>query len=191
MVILRLLKQLLKQHADVNIQNKNGWTSLMIACQNGHTKIVEQLLKEHANVNIQNKEELLDSCVKGDLATVIMKSLDMDALIQAGADVNKQESHLGLTPLSFAISGSKSFSITESLLMYGAHPNVIADNSTPLDIAIVINEKALVVEQLLKEDADINIQNKKGVTALMIASANGHTQVIELLAKVLETLMFE
>ena len=38
-----------------------------------------------------------------------------------------------------------------------------------------------VVEQLFKEYADVNIQNKKRVTALMIASASRNTQVVELL----------
>ena len=66
-----------------------------------------------------DQRELLDSCVKGDLGAVIMKTLDspdtplvfgltplmvasscghvdiVDALIQAGADVNKEESHWG------------------------------------------------------------------------------------------------
>ena len=48
----QVIEQLLKEHADVNVQNKNGWTALMIASQNGHTHVVEQLLKEHADVNI-------------------------------------------------------------------------------------------------------------------------------------------
>ena len=32
----------------------------------------------------------------------------VDALIQAGADINKQESYWGFTPLCFAVRGSKS-----------------------------------------------------------------------------------
>ena len=71
----------------------------------------------------------------------------VDVLIQAGADVNKQESHLGLTPLFFSVRGSKSSSITVTLLMYGASPNVIANNSTPLDVAITI--KAETISELL------------------------------------------
>ena len=78
---------------------------------------------------------LLDSFVKGDLGTVIIKTLDyspdtplildltplmlvssrehvdiVDGLIQAGPNVNKQESHFWFTPLFFAVKGSKSFS---------------------------------------------------------------------------------
>ena len=49
------IEQLLKEHADVNFQNKEGVTALMTASQNGHTKVIGQLLKEDADVDIQNK----------------------------------------------------------------------------------------------------------------------------------------
>ena len=179
---------LLQSHADPHIIAYNGATALSLAAYNGNRDLVNMLLDkaepttdeiEKAVVTscygghptlitfLSNKlphltndqRELLDSCVKGDLATVVMKTLGspdtplvigltplmvvsscghvdiVDVLIQAGADANKQESHLGLTPLFFAVRGSKLSSIIETLLMYGAHPNVIADNSTPLDVA--------------------------------------------------------
>ena len=250
----QVIEQLLKEDANVNIQNKKRVTALTIASANGHTQVVELLAKELVDIDVQmddgntalmlacyyghlevaecllhsyadphiiaynettafslaaysgnrdlvnmlldkaepttdeiekavvlscygghptlttflsnklphltnDQRELLDSCVKGDLATVITKTLDspdtplvlgltplvvasscghidiVDALIQTGADVNKQESHLGLTSLFFAVRGSKSSSIVETLLTYGAHPNVIAYNSTPLNVA--------------------------------------------------------
>ena len=138
--------------------------ALVLSCYGGHPTITTFFLNKLPHLT-DDQRELLGSCVKGDLATVVMKSLDspdtplvlgltplmvasscghvviVDALIQAGADVNKQESHLGLTPLFFAVRGSKSFSIIETLLTYGAHPNVIADNSTPLDVA---NEETII-----------------------------------------------
>ena len=45
----------------------------------------------------------------------------VNSLIQAGSDVNKQGSHFRLAPLFFAVRGSKSSSIIDALLMYGAH----------------------------------------------------------------------
>ena len=140
--------------------------AIVLSCYGGHPSLFTFLSSKHPHLT-NNQRELLDSCVKGDLGAVVMKTLDspdtplvlgltplmvasscghidiVDALIQAGADVNKQESYWGLTPLFFVVRGGKSFSITETFLMYGAHPNVIADNSTPLDIAIVINEEAI------------------------------------------------
>ena len=293
-----VIEVLLKEHADLNIQNNEGWTALMLASQNDHIEVVEQLLKDDADVNIQNKEgvtalmlasenghtqvveailkelvdidvkirgngytalmlasikghievadcllqsfadphiiayngltafslaafngnrdlvnmfldkaepttdeiekaviascygghptlitflsnklthltvdqkELLDSCVKGDVDAVVWRTLDspdpdtalvlgvtplmvasscghadiVDVLLQTGADVNKQESAFGFTPLFFAVQGSKSSLITETLLMYGAYPNIIAESNTPLDIAIDIKEETI------------------------------------------------
>ena len=127
--------------------------AVVMSCYGGHPTLITFLSNKHPHLTNAQKE-LLDSCVKGDLGAVIMKTLDspdtplvlgltplmvasscghvdiVDALIQTGANVNKQESHFGFTPLFFAVRGNKSFSITETLLMYGAHPNVIAHNST-------------------------------------------------------------
>ena len=140
--------------------------AVVMSCYGGHPTLITFLSNKLPHLT-NDQRELLDSCVKGDLGTVIMKTLDspdtplvlgltplmiastcghvdiVDALIQAGADVNKQESYWGLTPLFFAVRGGKSSSITETFLMYGAHPNVIADNSTPLDIVIAINEETI------------------------------------------------
>ena len=42
---------LLKADADVNIQTKNEWTSLMLVSQNGHTQVVELLVKELVDID--------------------------------------------------------------------------------------------------------------------------------------------
>ena len=48
---------LLKNHANVNIQNDDGFTALMIAClAKRGSKMVEILLHHGANPNIQNKD---------------------------------------------------------------------------------------------------------------------------------------
>ena len=142
--------------------------AVITSCYGGHPSLITILSNKLAHLTVYQKE-LLDSCVKGDVDAVVWKTLDssdpdtplvlgltplmvasscghvdiVDVLIQAGANVNKQESHFGFTPLFFAVQGSKSSLITETLLMYGAHPNIIADNNTPLDIAIDIKEEAI------------------------------------------------
>ena len=140
--------------------------AIVTSCYGGHPTLITFLSIKLPHLT-NDQRELLDSCVKGDLGAVIMKTLDspdtplvlgltplmvasscghvdiVDALIQAGADVNKQESHFWLTPLFFAVRGSKSSSIVGTLLMYDAHPNVIVYNSTPLDVAIDIKKEAI------------------------------------------------
>ena len=133
------------------------------SCLGGHSTLITFFSNKLPHLT-NDQRELLDSCVKGDLGTVIMKTLDspdsplvlgltplmvasscghvdiVDALIQIGADVNKQESYWGFTPLFFAIRGSKSASITETLLKNGANPDVIAEQRTLLDVANEINQ---------------------------------------------------
>ena len=142
--------------------------AVVTSCYGGHSTLITFLSNKLPYLT-SDQREILDSCVKGDLATVVMKTLGspdtplvlgltplmvasscghvdiVDALIQAGADVNKQESHLGFTPLFFAVSGSKSSLITGTLLMYGAHPNAIGDNITPLDVANDETIKELII----------------------------------------------
>ena len=58
----------------------------------------------------------------------------VNALIQAGADVNK-DGYRGLTPLFFGVVGGKSSSIVETLLKNSANPNIIVNKKTALDDA--------------------------------------------------------
>ena len=51
----QVVELLLKEHADINTQNENGWTALVVASFNGHHQVAELLLKEHAEINTQNE----------------------------------------------------------------------------------------------------------------------------------------
>ena len=159
--------------------------AVVTSCYGGHPTLITFLSNKLPYLT-NDQRELLDSCVKGDLGAVIMKILGspdtplvlgltplmvasscghgdiVDALTQAGADVNKQENHLGLTPLFFAVRSSKSSLITEILLMCGAHPNAIADNTTPLDVAIFIKAET-IIELLIscRGQTILELQGKK------------------------------
>ena len=52
----QVVKLLLNEKGDLNIQNNNGWTALMIASQNGHQQVVELLLNEKADPKIQHDD---------------------------------------------------------------------------------------------------------------------------------------
>ena len=139
------------------------------------------------------QRELLDSCINGVLHTVVWKALDspdtplvcdvtplmvasscghvdiVDALIQAGADVNKQESYWGLTPLYFAISGGQSTLIVEMLLKNDANPNVIVNNETPLNVANK-TEQETIIELLIKDGGKTASQASNETTNIPTSS---------------------
>jgi ankyrin repeat protein len=68
------------------------------------------------------------------------------------------------------------------LLDKGANVNVKENRNgaTPLIVAAFEGNKE-VIEQLLAKGADIDAKDNEGNTALSLASARGHTAVVELL----------
>ena len=91
------VKRLIEAEADVNAQDNNGFTVLMLASANGHIDVAQLLIEEGADVNAQDKigaTALIVASRRGQ--TYIVK-----LLIEAGADVNAQTNDGG-TALMFA-----------------------------------------------------------------------------------------
>ena len=174
---IEVVKLLLKENADVNIQDKNGVTALMLASLNGHTHVVELLLKENADVNIKNKQGMTAL----NLASLKGHTHVVELLLKKNANVNIQDKH-GVTALMLA-SLKGHTQIVELLLKENADVNIQKKDRLTALVGASENGHVQVVELLIKNNADVNIQKDDGWTALMVASQNGHTQVVELLLK--------
>ena len=140
------------KHSDLNIQNNNGDTALIIASKwslHGH---VELLIKNGANVNIQNKN--------GDTAlNVVFQKKNwfrkkssvhciIRCLVQANVDINKQNEE---------------------------------GNTILMDIACNGDYYYKTILFLIKEGADIDIENNDGETALTLAKNNRQWEAVMLL----------
>ena len=194
---------------DINYQNEEGNTALMLASEGGHYHVVKLLLlNKDLNINIQHNDgwtALMGACLTGQHQVV-------ELLLSKDPNINIQNND-GWTALMFGsryghyqvvkllLSKDQDINIQNnigwtSLMLashYGHHQVVKLLLSKDPDINIQNNEgvSALifasdnghhqVVELLLSKDPDINIQNNDGVTALIFASDNGHHQVVELL----------
>lgn len=181
---------------DKNILSADWWK----------TATLEQLkeeIKNGANVNAKGRDKAgINS--DGDLRTNVTPlmfalkygnpSLEtVQALIDAGADVNAKEGVIGISVLMYAVDNITDLEIIEEILKRGA--NIEAkdrDGLTPLIRAAEQNANPAVIEVLLKHGADINakysFKNNDGDmvtdnTVLMPAAHNQNTQIIETLIK--------
>jgi uncharacterized protein len=112
---LQKLKACLASGADVNAQNGEGWTALMIATVKGYKEVLQTLLaQERTNVNARTHQgwtALRFAVSMGDSETVRI-------LLDAGAEVNAPD-HDGWTALMQA-AGEGNLECLEILLAEGA-----------------------------------------------------------------------
>ncbi|OXU24019.1 hypothetical protein TSAR_012214 [Trichomalopsis sarcophagae] len=178
---------LLKTRIDVNLTMNNGSTALHCAMtdlvdSSKRMSIVRSLVESGAQINIQNK--------MGETALYLASkrnNIDLaNYLISKGADVNCK-TRTELTAMFAAIKHCN-LKMMRLLIKNGARVNVInnaGDNLLHYALKNVDKgEKRLdLVKLLLKNDLDINAENRKRRTALFIALRVGDEDLLNLLLK--------
>ncbi len=133
------VRLLLDQNADVNVQDKYGFTPLFRAIVRDHETIVRLLLDKGANVNGQNccdgRTELSTAALRGKEAIVRL-------LLDKGTNVNGQDRD-GQIPLHWAALRGKEI-IVRLLLNKGADVNAQSKwGYTPFDSAVAQDNEAI------------------------------------------------
>mmetsp|Transcript_27152 Transcript_27152/g.56530 ORF Transcript_27152/g.56530 Transcript_27152/m.56530 type:complete len:949 (-) Transcript_27152:246-3092(-) len=184
---LDVVKLLLKEGADVNAKDKDGITALMEASIMGHVKVVDFLMKEGAEVDAPaNSGVTALWLASGEGRADVMK-----ALLKKDADANNARSD-NISALMTASVGGHAEAV-KLLLDNGADPRYAdGEGVTPLMNAAE-NGTASVLKLLAESDAAqrdeetkgryVDVVSDTGFTALIIASAHGHTGAIEYLLK--------
>ena len=98
--------------ADVNAENKDGWTPLRFAAaRSKDAAVVAALVEAGADVNAEDEHGRtpLRLAARSNGAAVVV------ALVEAGADVNMKYKH-GRTPLHYAAAESKDASVVEDIV---------------------------------------------------------------------------
>ena len=134
--------------ANIDKQDENGVTALMLASDNGYVDIIELLLANGANVNIQDNNGntvFLRAALRGQTAIA-------DFWFKRGANINSTN-YKGQTALIYAVHNEQ-IDMIRFLLENGANPNIRdIHGDTALKIAT------------WKEDTDIvNLLKSKGAT---------------------------
>ena len=182
---LAVVNALLAAGANVNHQDKNGYTALMSASDNGNLAVVNDLLAAGANVNHQDENgntALMSASLNGNLAVV-------NALLANKANVDHQNNKLISALMRASRRGH--LDVVKKLLDSGANVDLQdADGKTALMWASEEGHLE-IVKNLLAYGAVPDQVAKKGWTALMYASMNGHLDVIKTLMHDGANMLFE
>jgi len=174
--------RLIAQGADIDTQNRAGFTPLFLAVMRGNVEMVKLLVEKGARFDVavrdrmaaihlavaQGKREIVEVFVShgADISTlhraVFMGELDrVRNLVEQGVDINVKD-ELGMTPLFWAIS-LRQVKVAELLIAQGADVNAETKmNQTPLYIAAIRGSRE-VMEMLIANGAE--------VTSRILASA--------------------
>jgi len=191
------VKQLIADGEDVNATTGSGVSALLVAAARGHRDIAEYLIAQGADVDaavteaFEKEGRTVYPGVTPLFAALGNKHPEIGRmLIQNGADVNKNDIN-GTTPLIVAAAQNDP-KIVAALIQKGAEVNAATTNTyvyegrtidagaTPL-IAALANNRLESAKLLMDKDADVTHRNECNVGGLMIAAADGQTDIVRLL----------
>jgi len=176
--LYEIIEKLIDKNSKIDPINNNRVTPLLLAARTGGSRIVELLLKYGANVNHCDKTystPLIHASSKGNIDK-------MKLLLKYGANINHTNMN-GDTALTLSCHHSSSIKV--ETLVQDKNINVNMSNNfknTPLMLACNNNKiTENCIKLLLDKNADINVQNLAGDTALILASIRMRPKFVKLL----------
>lgn len=104
----------------------------------------------------------------------------LDPLVKTGADINGYDKR-GFTPLILAAYNGQAAAV-EALLQRGADPcKPDAGQANTAQMGVAFKGDDAIAARLLQEKCDVNVRNKAGQTALMMAALFRREKQIDLL----------
>ena len=195
------IRKLLDMTTDINARNDDGKTALMIASEFNDAEVVSAIIEAHAELDLQdnNGETALMSAVRNDNdAENILK-----VLIKARPNLqlrnNNDHRAVDIAKIKSSLKGSHAL-----VLILNQHFLKLCKSGTPEEISEYVNSGVNVnihsaktlsaplmfavqyntseaVRILLDTDADINAQDSRGYTALILAAAYRDEEILTLL----------
>ena len=180
---VELIEWLLKEGADPNAVNRNGWTALMEAAELENTdgEIIAMLIEAGAKVNArcaEGKTALMCALMWAQPATIRQ-------LLDLGADVRMKDED-GSTALMLAAEES-SVEVVAMLVEAGAKVDATNAEGKSALMWAAGSARPAAVRLLLDQGADVRMKDKAGSTVLMIA-AQGYSEEsrVEVVAMLVE-----
>lgn len=165
-----------KLKVNLNEQDGNGRTALMIACRNGQSKIVDFLCQAGANCDIKDKEGLaaVHHCVYGvKLNGTGVSSACVRALHKSGAEIDRKTAE-GITALHLAVQQQLP-DICSALKDCGADVNKFSTegyNAIHYGVVSTLSKERAIdnIKILMRLGIDVNVKHPEtGSTPLHVA----------------------
>jgi ankyrin repeat protein len=176
---LAVVQHMVQKKCNLDIPSRNGNTAIKVACEFGFLEVAQELVKGGAELNIPDSKgdtAVIMACRSGYilLAREILDHKNGVALV----NVVNAEGKAGIHEA--CIRGKAG--IVELLLEKQADVNLVISSTgaTPLLVAVADGHLA-VVQVLVKGKADLNIQSKKGNSALMVAAKKEKVDILKYL----------
>jgi len=181
--------------------NEHRRTALILACKEGHLKVVEHLLKEGASItalDVTNKSALSWACQFGHLTVVkaLLKAVpdiadDSDKsavpllLAEKSLEIINSSDDKGKTPLAWSVDVNR-LDMVNFLVQKGARsdtPNPTGLKMTTLHVVSQDGRTEILEVLLPAKDSplDLDIQDAYGNTPLHLACEKGHKDNVRLL----------
>jgi ankyrin repeat protein len=171
----------------IDTTDKSGRTLLMLACQQGDLEIVKVLVQHGANTSsatLAGKTPVSIAISAGHFP-VIQFLLDNDpSLIQSTDTSGTTLLMLAAETAGICFKKGYSTSIIDYLIKKGLDINAQDKHGhTALDRLMMTSGHYEAAQVLIKNGAKIidKVEKKHGMTTLMMAALNGHTEVVKLL----------
>ncbi|WP_155593837.1 ankyrin repeat domain-containing protein [Lysinibacillus cavernae] len=178
---MNALQKVIDQKVDINAQDSNKRTALMIATYNHDTKAAKLLIDAGADVNIQDSMQNTPFLYAGAEGLLAILKLT----IQAGADPSIPNRYGGTALIPASEHGH--IEVIEELL---TTTNIDVDHVnhlgwTALMEAIVLNNgnptQQTAIQLLIEHGADVNIPDNNNVTPLQHAKQRGFKEIEQIL----------
>ncbi len=171
----RKVQKALNKGVNVNMQDKNGETSLMYALRTGRIKLFQTLLRHFPNVRLQNKkgQNILFVAMEENFPEFILPIVQVNPCVL-------QDNFNGDTPITYAV---KKNNIRSVQMLIHAHADVNKPDSngiTPL-MQAALNKNQKIVKSLLNAGADICAQNSNGETVINLMHQTNNREMSDYL----------
>ena len=198
---LDIVNLLIDHHTDLNVCNNVNETPLHMAAKVGHFEIVRKLIQKRASFDSRNNQCLTPAQVaikenQTKIAKFFIESYDprrvlRSAVVKENAPMVKLLLEIGENPNSTELGNITllhkavrmgHLKIVQYLIDHGANVEAQTNGSmeTPLHYAVKYSSEEMI-EELLKNNIQINSLDRDHCTPLWLAVSNGKKEIVEVL----------